>query len=54
MWEQNDLNNFNKLIKENKGQIFNDKFSSIIYQLSSNRNIKTYLEIGTWNGLGST
>lgn len=54
MWEQNDLNNFNKLIKENKGQISNDKLSSIIYQLSSNRNIKTYLEIGTWNGLGST
>jgi len=30
------------------------EFGEIIYQLACNRNFNTYVEIGTWNGQGST
>jgi hypothetical protein len=54
MWEQND-NNYYFLMKQNgAGQICNDEFSKDIEQYASNLNYKTFLEIGTWNGLGST
>jgi hypothetical protein len=54
MWEQNDKKNY-KLSKDcNVGQICNDNFSSEISKYASNLNYKSYLEIGTWNGLGST
>ena len=29
-------------------------YQEIIYDIAKNNNYKTYLEIGTWNGLGST
>ena len=36
------------------GQIDGDTFSTFIQSYSSNDQYKTFLEIGTWNGLGST
>jgi len=41
--------------KENAvGQICNDAFYEDIKAVASNRKYKTFLEVGTWNGLGST
>jgi len=54
MWEEKDKNNYNKNLKIGKGQISNDIFSKEIEKYASNKNNKTFLEIGTWNGLGST
>jgi hypothetical protein len=54
MWEENDLNHYKTYVSKNRGQIYNDDFSKIIYKYASNDNLKTFLEIGTWNGLGST
>ena len=54
MWEYNDKNNYDYLTKNNIGQIFSDSFSDEITKYASNLNYKTFLEIGTWNGLGST
>jgi len=54
MWEYNDLNNFRNLTSRNEGQINNDSFSEWIRKLTSDKNNKNILEIGTWNGLGST
>lgn len=36
------------------GQIYCDDFCKIITQYACNLNYKTFLEIGTWNGMGST
>jgi hypothetical protein len=54
MWEENDKKNFEKHKNKGIGQICNDSFSIEIKKLASNTNYKTFLEIGTWNGLGST
>jgi len=54
MWEYNDKNNYEFHNKQNIGQICNDDFSKEIEQYASNLKFKTFLEIGTWNGLGST
>jgi len=54
MWENGDLKNYERHKEYNVGQISNDTFSQDIEQLASNDNLKTFLEIGTWNGLGST
>ena len=54
MWEEKDKKNFDHLTRINKGQITNDAFSKNIKNISSDINNKTFLEIGTWNGLGST
>ena len=54
MWEKNDKQFFYKLSGKNLGQICNDSFANEITKYASNLNYKTFLEIGTWNGLGST
>ena len=54
MWEENDLENYNYSKNIGLGQICNDSFSNEIYTLSQNLSNKSFLEIGTWNGLGST
>ena len=54
MWEKNDKQNYKNLRKKNIGQICNDNFSTEIMKYASNLNYKSFLEIGTWNGLGST
>lgn len=54
MWEVKDKNNYEDLTNKNHGQICNDSFASEIEKYASNPNYKTFLEVGTWNGLGST
>lgn len=54
MWENNDKNNYVFLKSKNIGQICNDSFSLKIRELAGMVENKTFLEIGTWNGLGST
>ena len=54
MWDQNDLNGYNICKKQNIGQINDDFLGIIIKHLASKQENKTFLEIGTWNGLGST
>ena len=54
MWETKDKANYNKNKKNNIGQIHNDSFSNEIIKYASNLEYKNFLEIGTWNGLGST
>jgi hypothetical protein len=54
MWEKNDRNNYLYHNQQMLGQISNDSFSRDIEEYASNPKYKTFLEIGTWNGLGST
>ena len=54
MWEQNDKNNYTNHVHNHLGQICNDEFSNDIRHYASDTKNKTFLEIGTWNGLGST
>ena len=54
MWENNDKQSFYYSLVNNTGQIDNDTFSKEITEYASNTKYKTFLEIGTWNGLGST
>jgi len=54
MWENNDKQNYADHTTSNRGQISNDKFSDEITKYAANKKYKTFLEIGTWNGLGST
>jgi hypothetical protein len=54
MWEGRDQNGYNEHVSKNIGQICNDEFSKDIEEYASNLKYKTFLEIGTWNGLGST
>lgn len=54
MWEKNDLQNYFDNLKKKTGQICNDAFANEITKYASNLDYKTFLEIGTWNGLGST
>jgi hypothetical protein len=54
MWDETDKQHYIALQKNNVGQIANDSFSADIQKYASNTSYKTYLEIGTWNGLGST
>lgn len=54
MWDNADKDNYNNHLKYNIGQISNDSFSQEITKYASNPEYKTFLEIGTWNGLGST
>jgi hypothetical protein len=54
MWENNDKNNYLYHRKINKGQVSDDEFASDIERCARNPELKTFLEIGTWNGLGST
>ena len=54
MWEENDKQNYYCHRQYNIGQICNDDFSNEIIKYASNSEYKTFLEIGTWNGMGST
>ena len=55
MWDQNDKNGFNLESSQNTGQVKNNSIlSNIIIQLCKDNINKTFLEIGTWNGYGST
>ena len=54
MWEQNDKEGFENSILTFSGQINGGRFSEIIKEFAKNEKNKTFLEIGTWNGLGST
>ena len=54
MWDANDKAGFKTGIIEKKGQIQDDEFSKKIREFSKNPKNKSFLEIGTWNGLGST
>lgn len=54
MWEQNDKQNYNVHKQQNLGQICNDRFSELIKQIAKDESNCSFLEIGTWNGLGST
>ena len=54
MWEANDKNGYAACKFQGLGQICNDDFSRDIESYASNPNYKTFLEIGTWTGLGST
>lgn len=54
MWENCDKENYSNHFKKGRGQICNDGFSNEITRYASDLRYKTFLEIGTWNGLGST
>ena len=54
MWEDCDKQTYTNSLKTGKGQICNDIFSKEIEKYAADINNKTFLEIGTWNGLGST
>ena len=55
-WDIPDLDNYIESTSENIGQILNDHtlMSKWLRMLAIDPNNKTFLEIGTWNGLGST
>ena len=54
MWENCDKSNYESHKKNGLGQICHDGFYNDIKSYASNTDFKTFLEIGTWNGLGST
>jgi hypothetical protein len=55
MWNIEDKNGFEYESQNKRGQINIDQdFGKIIYELASNSENKTFVDIGTWNGLGST
>lgn len=55
MWNIEDKNGFVYETQNQRGQINIDQdFGKIIYDLASNAENKTFVDIGTWNGLGST
>jgi len=54
MWDDNDKNFYIMNKQHNMGQICNDEFSIEITKYASDLKHNTFLEIGTWNGLGST
>lgn len=55
MWEINDKYGFNSETSKNKGQIdIDQELGEMIYNLSSDPTNKILVDIGTWNGLGST
>jgi len=54
MWDCDDKVGFDAYLLKNLGQINNDTFSQKIREFSKDPTNKSFLEIGTWNGLGST
>ena len=54
MWDEGDKGEYNRLLSQKKGQICGDDFSEIIQSVASNPRYCSFLEVGTWNGLGST
>jgi hypothetical protein len=54
-WTEQEKEGFNQSCKQNIGQInLNSRQGQYIKFLTENPNVSTILEIGTWNGLGST
>ena len=55
MWNIEDVNNFKIESDNNRGQIMRDQeMGKIIYDFSCDSENKILVDIGTWNGLGST
>jgi predicted O-methyltransferase YrrM len=55
MWNQADLNGFINSSIQNIGQInLTNEFGKKLSHIAKNTDYNTFLEIGTWNGLGST
>jgi len=54
MWDANDRHHYASCTIQGKGQIDNDPFSEEIAKYASDVKYTTFLEIGTWNGMGST
>lgn len=54
MWDEQELESYKYNTLIGVGQVGNDSFSQEITKLCSDRSNKFFLEIGTWNGLGST
>lgn len=55
MWNIEDKNGFESKCKQNEGQInINQNFGKIIFELSKCLTNNIFVDIGTWNGLGST
>lgn len=55
VWESNDKHNYDIHINNNIGQItLNNRIGQFLFKCVQDDNLKTFLEIGTWNGLGST
>jgi hypothetical protein len=55
MWNLEDKVGFQNALNSNTGQInINQKFGKIIYNLAILSENKIFVDIGTWNGLGST
>jgi len=54
MWEENDKKGFESSKQAFKGQINDGDFANRINEFAKDLNNTTFLEIGTWNGLGST
>ena len=54
-WDENDTYGFNNCNMQNIGQVnMESELGKYIYNIASDNNYNSYLEIGTWNGLGST
>jgi len=54
-WDNNDLNGFNNSNKNNIGQITDEtQLGKFLFFSTLDNTIVNFLEIGTWNGLGST
>lgn len=55
MWNTEDKNGFDFETKNGRGQINIDQnFGKLIFDIAKNPENKVFLDIGTWNGLGST
>ena len=54
MWDEDDKSGYYACTQKNIGQISYDKFSHEIEKYASDTKYKTFLEVGTWNGMGST
>lgn len=55
VWSKNDNEGFFNAINANEGQInMNSSIGQLLYNIAADTTNKTFLEIGTWNGLGST
>lgn len=55
LWDENDKYGFLNHTHNSTGQInLNTKFGKLIKKYLEDDNIKSILEIGTWNGFGST
>jgi hypothetical protein len=54
VWDNADKQNYNAHVGIGAGQIDRDEFAADIELIAANTDYRTYLEVGTWNGRGST